>query len=85
MVLLQINLNLYIEPMKGLVIAFAYNVLAVYISSPFFLGNYSMLYRNKILIGDGYNAYIGVPLCLVVSILSVIFGVLYFNKMDIVS
>ena len=82
-VLVQINLELRLGPIKSFIIVFLYNILSIYVNTPFFIGNFAMLYKNKVLIENGYNSYLGSALCILISVISILSGISYIKRKDI--
>lgn len=58
-------------------------VVSVYWVSPFLMGNYLMIIRNNRLCAGGMDAAVGIISCIIVMVVSVVLGSVYFNKKNI--
>lgn len=60
--LLQMLLSFIFSPIIGYMLSIVILVVSVYKESPLLIGNYSMMARNKLFMGDGVDLAAGVVL-----------------------
>ena len=78
--MLQMVLSLVVGSLVSYVTIISYIILSAYITSPVFIGNYAMLFRNRAYMSDGLDFNIGVCIEVFVIILSFVAG-LFILKM----
>ena len=82
-VVMQLFLNIYVGRVLSIAFILSYNILCVYITSPFLLGNLSMLFRNSFIVERGCEITLGIIVAIVISIIAVYESIRKFNYMDI--
>jgi hypothetical protein len=80
---LQLFLSLIIKPIISFIITNCYVLLSAYIVTPMAIAGYAMLSHNSLYVVDGLNTLDGVCICILVTILSILFGCYIFKKKDI--
>ncbi|MCD8300801.1 MAG: hypothetical protein LUC41_06485 [Clostridiales bacterium] len=81
--LLEMFLSLITRPVYGLLICVAIVAASMFSSSPILFTNYGDLTRCGAFIYGGLKGYVGVVICLVIMIGSVIGGTVLFHRRDI--
>lgn len=82
--MVQMLLELLISPVVSIVIMSGYMLASLYWTSPFLLGNYTMLYRNCYFIGEkGVAVQNGVVSCIVIMIFTGIAARSYIKRMEV--
>lgn len=64
----------------GYIVSIVYLVVSVYWVSPFLMGNYLMIIRNNRLCAGGMDAAAGIISCIIVMVVSIVSGSVYFNR-----
>lgn len=82
--LAQMALSLFIKPIFSFFICSIFLLLSSYFLSPVFLGNYAMVVRNDQVIANGISFTVGIVYSLTLAALSVIVGLIYFKRYDII-
>lgn len=80
--IIQILLNIYIGRVLAVAFILSYNILCVYITSPFLLGNISMLFRNSLITDNGINITAGLVIGILLSILFTCESIRKINYID---
>ncbi len=81
---MQVVLSLFVGPVLSFMLNIAYMTASVFWMKPFFIGNYSMLYRQSWVSGNtNLSVTGGILRCLVLASLSFAVGMLLFQKKDI--
>ncbi len=83
--LLQTTLSLYIRPFYSYIISAAILIFSAYHINPFLIGNYAMVQRSDLFLQNGVSAIFGIVICTLLSLCSVIAGVIKFQKYDILN
>lgn len=81
----QMCLGLFIKPLFSFGIAIAILVLSAYYQSPWCVGNYAMIMRNKIWVADGVSSLWGIVICIASVLIFAGIGYVYFLKYDILN
>lgn len=80
--IIQIFLNIYVGRVLAFAFILGYNILCVYITSPFLLGNISMLFRNSLITDNGINITAGLVIGILLSILFTCESIRKINYID---
>lgn len=83
--LLQLTLSLVIKPSYSYMVSAAVFVISVYYADPFVIGNYAMAMRTYETAGLNITPVGGIAYCLILSVVSVIVGIIIFNRYDILN
>ena len=67
----------------GYIVSIVYLVVSVYWVSPFLMGNYLMIIRNNRICALGMDAAAGIISCIIVMVVSIVSGSVYFNRKNI--
>ena len=81
--LLQITLSMILKPLYSFGINLVLMLVSAYYLNPLLIGNYAMPVRSDKMISNGVSFSSGVFLSLVVIILSIAVGLLFFRKRNI--
>ena len=81
--LVQMVLGILIKPVAAYFFTMSYLITSVYWTTPFLLGNFAMILRNRPIITDGLSSYMGMLLCAGVSGAAIFTGRLIVKKKDI--
>lgn len=81
--LLQMVLNFILQPIYSYLVVISLLLASAYYSSPFLIGNYSMLLRNEIVYEGGVNTTIGMAVNLLIMLFCIFFGMHYLKRYDI--
>lgn len=79
----QMLLCLVVRPAISYVISIVLFVSSAYYLSPFFLGNYAMALRSEKIVSNGVSGTLGVGLCLILILVSIVLGITLFQKYNI--
>lgn len=80
---MQFTITICLHPLAGYTASVIILVTSVYWMKPFFIGNYLMIIRSGLVREGGMKLIYGIAACLIVSVLSVVFGYYYFDRKDI--
>lgn len=81
---LQVCLSFWVNPVFAFMINVAYLIAAIFIPSPSLLGNFAMLYRQNWVSGNqAIDWDIGILLCTLLLIATIVIGLVLFEKKDI--
>lgn len=83
--MIQMVLYLWVSPVLSYVVVVSYLVLSAYFTTPFLIGNYSMIFRNKMLLNAGTSSVVCVIVDSVLIVLAIIVGNQRFKRYDILS
>ncbi len=83
--LLQQLLSLIIRPLYSYIVTVAILLASAYYMNPFMIGNYAMTERSDLVLSNGVNEYLGLLLCAVLILASVIAGDIIFKRYDILN
>ena len=67
----------------GYISVIVYLIISVYWMKPVFMGNYMMIIRNNTICAGGMDAGVGIISSIVVMVLSMVVGSMYFNRKNI--
>jgi hypothetical protein len=81
--LLQMLLSFVLQPIVGFLIIVSYLTVSVYLSTPFLIGDYSMLLRNGLFYPEGQSSSQMFAICAVISLVTIAIGNIYFRRMDL--
>lgn len=81
--LFQMMLSFLINPVISFLLIVGVMAASAYCHTPFLVGNYTMILRNKAIYESGFNNTNIIIIDLLIVILSVIVGLLYFKGTDI--
>lgn len=81
--MLQMTLSLFIKPIFSFLTCICLLVLAIYVNSPFIIGNGAMTLRTGLVPEKSMDLFAAGLACVAVTILSVVIGLLRFCHMDI--
>lgn len=79
----QLTISIFAGAIAGYIVSIVYLVVSVYWVSPFLMGNYLMIIRNNRLCAGGMDAAAGIISCIIVMVVSVVLGSVYFNRKNI--
>ena len=79
----QLTISFFAGAIAGYIVSIVYLVVSVYWVSPFLMGNYLMIIRNNRLCAGGMDAAAGIISCIIVMVVSIVFGSVYFNRKNI--
>lgn len=82
--LLQMMLSFILSPIYSFIITIAYSVISAYYCSPLLIGNFSMIMRNSALGLGSVHIMSAVIICCIVSISSIVIGMIYTIRLDII-
>lgn len=80
---LQMMLCLFIKPILSFLICISILVVAVYVNTPFAIGNGAMVIRNGYLTGNSNQPILAFVICIVVFAGSMVLGMFRFQHFDI--
>lgn len=83
--LLQMMLSLIIKPFYSYIVCAVILIGSAYYVNPLMIGNYAMVQRSDIFLKNGVNSVLGLILCMVISVASVIGGIMIFKRYDILN
>lgn len=83
--LIQMTMSLIIKPMLSFVISAVIYISSAYKLVPWLLGNYAMAVRSDLTISNGINSKIGAIFSVLLSLCSIIIGILLFKKYSILN
>lgn len=84
--LLELTLSFIFNPMAAILMIIIYQIASAYWCKYFLVGNYTMICRNSVIIGSkGVNSGIGIIICVIISMFSVIAGYLIFKNVELTS
>ena len=81
--ILEMTLCLIVKPVLSFLICMALLVLAVYVDSPFVLGNGAMTVRSSIIAADGQNPLLVALVAVGTILVCIIAGVVAFKNSDV--
>lgn len=81
--LLQMTISFILTPVYSYMIIVCIMVASAYFCSPIFIGNFSMILRNQLIYSEGSNNLTAIVMNIVVIIISITVGHLYFSRYDI--
>lgn len=76
--------GILLKPVAAYGMAILILIVSVYWLNPFMIGNYAMLLRNQLFTEDGVISSIGIVLCIMISVFSVVIGKAVIEKKDII-
>ena len=79
----QLTISIFAGAIAGYIVSIVYLVVSVYWVSPFLMGNYLMIIRNNRLCAGGMDAAAGIISCIIVMVVSIVSGSVYFNRKNI--
>lgn len=79
----QMTLSLYVKPILSFLICISLLVIAVYVSTPFAVGNGAMVIRSGYLSESGIDPGIACMVCVVTYLACVVLGTIRFKHTDI--
>lgn len=79
----QLTISVFAGAIAGYIVSIVYLVVSVYWVSPFLMGNYLMIIRNNRLCAGGMDAAAGIISCIIVMVVSIVSGSVYFNRKNI--
>ncbi len=82
--LMQMILSFILSPIYSFIITIAYSVISAYYCAPFLIGNFSMIMRNSALGLGSIDILSAVIICCIVSTASIVTGMIYINRLDII-
>lgn len=82
--IMQIFLNMYLGRLLSVAFILSYNILCVYITSSFLLGNMALLFRNSFIVENGCEIAYGMIAGVIISAIVICVSVRRFNRVDIV-
>ena len=80
---IQMTLSLYVKPILSFLICISLLVIAVYVSTPFAVGNGAMVIRSGYLSESGIDPGIACMVCVVTYLACVVLGTIRFKHTDI--
>lgn len=83
--LFQMTVSLISTPIYSFILSAGILFSSAYYMSPLLLGNYCMAMRSNLITHDGMDVGNGVLLAVTVSIISIILGLIIFERNDIIS
>jgi len=83
--LFQMTISFILSPIYSFIIVICLLITSAYYCSPIFIGNYSMLLRNKIITPKGIDSSTAIIVNLAIITISIIVGYFYFKKYDILN
>ena len=81
--LVQMTISLMTSPIYSFIVSVGIFLTSAYYMSPLLLGNYCMAIRSNVIIPEGVTAENGALLAVLVSSVSIILGMLIFDRSDI--
>ena len=81
----QMLLCLAVRPTISYVISIVLFISSAYYLSPFLLGNYTMALRSDKMVSNGVSETLGIGLCLILILVSIVLGIMLFQKYNILS
>lgn len=81
--MLQMTLSLRVKPAISFLICMALLITAVYVESPYCIGNGAMLFRSDLFLYDGIDTDVAAAFAFAVAIICSVAGVIQFSKTDI--
>lgn len=82
--LVEMLISLLIKPTIAFLTCIILLITSVYWDLPYLIGNGAMVIRSRYLIDDGIDPTISIAVTLTVIIVSILLGVYYFNRTDII-
>jgi hypothetical protein len=82
--LLQMLVGIILKPVAAYGITMMILIASVYWLNPLMIGNYAMLLRNQPFNENGVATGVGIVLCIMISLFSVIVGKSVVEKKDII-
>lgn len=82
--LIQMLLSFVLTPIYSFILVIAYSIISAYYCSYFFIGNFSMLLRNTLFGIGSIDTFGCVTICASIIVITIIIGLLYFNRLDII-
>ena len=79
----QLTISIFAGAIAGYIVSIVYLVVSVYWVSPFLMGNYLMIIRNNRICALGMDATAGIISCIIVMVVSIVSGSVYFNRKNI--
>ena len=79
----QLTISIFAGAIAGYIVSIVYLVVSVYWVSPFLMGNYLMIIRNNRICAGGMDAAAGIISCIIVMVVSIVSGSVYFNRKNI--
>lgn len=79
----QLTISIFAGAIAGYIVSIVYLVVSVYWVSPFLMGNYLMIIRNNRICALGMDAAAGIISCIIVMVVCVVHGSVYFNRKNI--
>lgn len=84
--LFQMTVSLIFKPIIGIIVVASILVISIFYLSGWIPGNYLMIQRNSLFIsGSGVDLWKGILLSFLISIASILIGLYYFMRCDILS
>ncbi len=83
--LFQLTMSLLVKPMYSYIVSSGVLVISVYYTNRFAIGNYAMILRSQEIMQTDISADFGIIICAVISLISIIFGIIVFDRYDILS
>lgn len=81
----QMLLCLVLQPAISYVISIVLFISSAYYLSPFLLGNYTMALRSNKMVSNGVSGTLGIGICLILILVSIVLGITLFQKYNILS
>lgn len=81
--LMQMTLSLYVKPVVAYLLSCIYCLAGMFIAHPLLLANYSMSVRSTAIGFYRFSPAVGLGLCLILMLLSIIIGIIHLSKMDL--
>lgn len=81
----QMLLCLVVRPTISYVISIILFIASAYYLSPVLLGNYAMALRSDKIVSNGVSRALGIRICLILILVSIVLGVILFQKYNILS
>ena len=81
--IVQLTISIFLGSIMGYISVIVYLIISVYWMKPVFMGNYMMIIRNNTICAGGMDAGVGIISRIVVMVLSMIVGSMYFNRKNI--
>ena len=79
----QVMMSLLVGPILSFITVMVYTILSVMVAKPILVCNYSMIMRNKYVLGTDMTCQTGIILLLLMSIVCIVIGRVIVNKKDI--
>lgn len=81
--LIEMTLTLYVRPVIAYILCCIYYLAGMFLVHPLFLTNYSMSIRSSIFAFYRFTPAVGLGICLILMLLSIIIGIIHLSKMDL--